>query len=42
VRARDVGTGQEAIATLQLVGLASDESSIVMMIDRMAQQQISH
>ncbi len=42
VRARDVGTGQEAIATLQLVGLASDESSIVMMIDRMAQQQIAH
>jgi molecular chaperone DnaK len=41
VRAKDVATGQEAIATLQLVGLASDESSIVMMIDRMAQQQIA-
>jgi molecular chaperone DnaK len=42
VRATDVATRQEAVATLQLVGLATDESSIVQMIDRMAQQQIAH
>lgn len=37
VRARDVQTGQEARATLQLIGIA-DESSVVMMINRLAQQ----
>jgi molecular chaperone DnaK len=42
VRATDVATRQEAVATLQLVGLATDESSLVQMIDRMAQQQIAH
>lgn len=39
VRARDVQTGQEARATLQLVGIA-DESSVVMMINRFAQQPV--
>jgi len=39
VRARDVHTGQEAHATLQLVGVA-DESSVVMMMNRFAQQSI--
>ncbi len=39
VRARDVQTGQEARATLQLVGVA-DESSVVMMINRFAQQPV--
>jgi molecular chaperone DnaK len=39
VRARDVQTGQEARATLQLIGIA-DESSVVMMINRFAQQPI--
>jgi len=39
VRARDVQTGQEARATLQLVGVA-DESSVVMMINRFAQQSV--
>ncbi len=37
VRARDVQTGQEARATLQLIGVA-DESSVVMMINRLAHQ----
>ena len=40
VRARDQATGQEARATLQLVGVA-DESSVVMMINRFAQQNVS-
>jgi len=40
VRARDVQTGQEARATLQLVGVA-DESSVVMMINRFAQLPMS-
>ena len=40
VRARDVQTGQEARAALQLVGIA-DESSVVMMINRFAQQPVS-
>jgi molecular chaperone DnaK len=40
VRARDVQTGQEARAVLQLVGVA-DESSVVMMINRFAQQPVS-
>lgn len=40
VRARDVQTGQEARATLQLVGVA-DESSVVMMINRFADQPVS-
>jgi len=40
VRARDVQTGQEARATLQLVGVA-DESSVVMMINRFAQQPVT-
>lgn len=35
VRARDVATGQEAMATLQLIGVA-DESSVVMMMNRIA------
>jgi molecular chaperone DnaK len=39
VRARDVQTGQEARATLQLVGVA-DESSVMMMINRFAQQPV--
>jgi molecular chaperone DnaK len=39
VRARDVQTGQEARVTLQLVGVA-DESSVVMMINRFAQQPV--
>ena len=39
VRARDVQTGQEARAVLQLVGVA-DESSVVMMINRFAQQPV--
>ncbi|MCW5838111.1 MAG: Hsp70 family protein, partial [Labilithrix sp.] len=39
VRARDVQTGQEARATLQLVGVA-DESSVVMMINRFANQPV--
>ena len=39
VRARDVQTGQEARATLHLVGVA-DESSVVMMINRFAQQPV--
>ncbi len=39
IRARDVQTGQEARATLQLVGVA-DESSVVMMINRFAQQPV--
>jgi molecular chaperone DnaK len=39
VRARDVQTGQEARATLQLIGIA-DESSVVMMINRFAQQPV--
>jgi molecular chaperone DnaK len=39
VRARDVQTGQEARATLQLVGVA-DESSVVMMINRFAEQPV--
>ena len=39
IRARDVQTGQEARATLQLVGVA-DESSVVMMINRFAQQNV--
>jgi len=39
VRARDVQTGQEARATLQLIGVA-DESSVVMMINRFAQQPV--
>jgi molecular chaperone DnaK len=39
VRARDVQTGQEARATLQLVGVA-DESSVVMMINRFAHQPV--
>jgi molecular chaperone DnaK len=39
VRARDVQTGQEARATLQLVGIA-DESSVVMMINRFAQRPV--
>ncbi len=37
VRARDVQTGQEARVALQLIGIA-DESSVVMMINRFAQQ----
>jgi molecular chaperone DnaK len=40
VRARDVQTGHEARATLRLVGVA-DESSVVMMINRFAQQPIT-
>jgi molecular chaperone DnaK len=40
VRARDVQTGQEARATLQLVGVA-DESSVVMMINRFAHQPVT-
>jgi molecular chaperone DnaK len=40
VRAKDIGTGQEARAVLQLVGVA-DESSIVMMINRFAQQPVA-
>jgi molecular chaperone DnaK len=39
VRARDATTGHEAVATIQLVGVA-DESSVVMMINRFAQQPI--
>ncbi|MBX3208014.1 MAG: Hsp70 family protein [Labilithrix sp.] len=39
IRARDVQTGQEARATLQLVGVA-DESSVVMMINRFANQPV--
>ncbi|AKV02739.1 Chaperone protein DnaK [Labilithrix luteola] len=39
VRARDVQTGVEARATLQLIGIA-DESSVVMMINRFAQQPV--
>lgn len=39
IRARDVQTGQEARATLQLVGVA-DESSVVMMINRFAHQPV--
>jgi molecular chaperone DnaK len=39
VRARDVQSGLEARATLQLVGVA-DESSVVMMINRFAQQPV--
>jgi len=39
VRARDVLTGHEARATLQLVGIA-DESSVVVMINRLAQQPV--
>ncbi|MBS2019408.1 MAG: Hsp70 family protein [Deltaproteobacteria bacterium] len=39
VRARDVQTGQEARAVLQLIGVA-DESSVVMMINRFAQQPV--
>lgn len=41
VRATDMDTGQEAVATLQLVGLATDEPSIISMIDRMARQPIN-
>ncbi len=37
ISARDLRTGQEAHATLQLIGIA-DESSVVMMINRFAQQ----
>jgi molecular chaperone DnaK len=37
VRARDESTGHEATARLQLIGVA-DESSVVMMINRFAQQ----
>ncbi len=37
VRARDDSTGHEATARLQLIGVA-DESSVVMMINRFAQQ----
>ncbi len=40
IRARDVQTGQEARATLQLIGVA-DESSVVMMINRFAQQPLA-
>ena len=39
VRARDVQTGQEARAVLQLIGVA-DESSVVMMINRFANQPV--
>ena len=39
IRARDVQTGQEARATLQLIGVA-DESSVVMMINRFAKQPV--
>ncbi len=39
VRARDVQTGQEARANLQLIGIA-DESSVVMMMNRFAQQPV--
>jgi molecular chaperone DnaK len=39
IRARDVATGLEARAVLQLVGVA-DESSVVMMINRFAQQPV--
>jgi molecular chaperone DnaK len=39
VGARDAETGQEARATLQLVGVA-DESSVIMMINRFAQQAV--
>jgi molecular chaperone DnaK len=39
VRARDVQTGHEARAALQLVGIA-DESSVVLMINRFAQQPV--
>jgi molecular chaperone DnaK (HSP70) len=39
VRAKDATTGHEAVATIQLVGVA-DESSVVMMINRFAQQPI--
>ncbi len=41
VRATDLQTGQEAAAMLQLIGLATDEPSIISMIDRMARQPIS-
>jgi molecular chaperone DnaK len=40
IRARDVQTGQEARATLHLQGVA-DESSVVMMINRFAQQPVT-
>ena len=40
VHARDVQTGQEARAILQLIGVA-DESSVVMMINRFAQQPVN-
>jgi molecular chaperone DnaK len=40
VRARDVHSGHEARATLQLVGVA-DESSVVMMINRFAHQPVT-
>jgi molecular chaperone DnaK len=39
VRARDVLTGQETRATLQLIGIA-DESSVIMMINRFATQPV--
>jgi molecular chaperone DnaK len=39
IRARDTQTGQEARATLQLIGVA-DESSVVMMINRFAHQPV--
>jgi molecular chaperone DnaK len=39
IRARDTQTGQEARATLQLIGVA-DESSVVMMINRFAHQSV--
>jgi molecular chaperone DnaK len=39
VRARDVQTGHEARAVLQLIGIA-DESSVVLMINRFAQQPV--
>lgn len=39
IRARDVQSGQEARAALQLIGVA-DESSVVMMINRFAQQPV--
>jgi molecular chaperone DnaK len=40
IRARDVNSGVEARATLQLIGVA-DESSVVMMINRFAQQPVT-
>jgi molecular chaperone DnaK len=40
VRARDVQSGHEARATLQLIGVA-DESSVLMMIHRFAQQPVA-